>query len=227
MGTSFPSLLSTRPNPSQRAIENGANASPQAFSDSSHSPLPLYSARHTVPLAIHWKRWDTVEDQLEVGTSRYSRICELAEEFGLGYRPMQLPTSSVDLDPVGNGACGNDSDIHSRRASTTMQIKIAAGSNMVQRIVMQPRLHLYSPLHSSPPPNLHLPLKSSKRPALIRAEALINTHADGASPRPEAFSRSFSGTWCSQSDYESHHLHVAMGTSAGKEVRCFYQIYTI
>jgi len=173
VGTPFPSLLSTRPNPSQRAIENGANASPQAFSDSSHSPLPLYSARHTVPLAIHWKRWDTVEDQLEVGTSRYSRICELAEEFGLGYRPMQLPTSSVDLDPVGNGACGNDSDIHSRRASTTMQIKIAAGSNMVQRIVMQPHLHLYSPLHLLPPPNLHLPLKS--RLSFARKHSSIRT----------------------------------------------------
>ena len=167
MGTSFPSRLSTRPNSSQRAIENDANASPQAFSDSLPSPLPLCSAKHTVPPAILRKRWDTVDNQLEVSTSRYSCICELVEEFGMGYRPMQLPKPSVDVDPAGNGACGNNLDIDSRRASTTIQIKIAARFNMVQRVVvqMQPHLHLYSPLHWSPPPNLHLPLSHSAKAA--------------------------------------------------------------
>ena len=144
MGASFPSLLSTRPNSSQRAIENDANATPQAFTDSSPSSLSLCSAKHTVPPAFHRKRRDTVDDQLEISTSQCSCIYELAEEVGLGHRPMQLPTPSVDLDPAGNGACENDSGIHSRRASTTIQIKTAAGSNMVQRIVvqMQPLLYL-------------------------------------------------------------------------------------
>jgi len=72
------------------------------------------------------------------------------------------------------------------------------------------------------------PAPAAQKQALIRAEALINTHADGAFPRPEAFSRSCSGTWCSQSDYESHHLHVVMGTAAERGVRrSFYQIYTV
>jgi len=65
VGASFPSLLSTRPNPSQRAIENDANASSQAFSDSSPSSLPVCSAKHTAHPAIRWKRWDTVDDPLE------------------------------------------------------------------------------------------------------------------------------------------------------------------
>ena len=95
------------------------------------------SVKHTVPPAIHRKCWDTVDDQLEVSTTRYSCICELAEEVDLGHRLMQLPTPSVDLDPAGNGACFNDSGIHSRQAGATMQIKTAARSNMVQRVVVQ------------------------------------------------------------------------------------------
>ena len=166
MGTYFPSLLSTRPNYSQRTIENNVNASPRAFSGSSPSSLPLCSAKDTVPPAIRRKRWDTVVDQLEVSTSRYSRICELAEEFGLGYRPMQFPTPSVDLDPNGNGAYGNESGIHSRQASATMQIKTVARSNMVQRVVVQTQ------------PHRHLPIRTYRSPAQQKPQkpALITMH---------------------------------------------------
>jgi len=47
---------------------------------------------------------------------RSARGCELPEEVGLGHRPMQSPAHS---------GC-----THSRRVSTTMQIKTAAGSNI-------------------------------------------------------------------------------------------------
>jgi len=104
-----------------------------------------------------------------------------------------------------------------------IQIKIDAGSNVEPTRsgsdVTTSSSIPTSPLVGAPACTYRSPTQQKQQKStLIRAETLINMHADGASSMPEAFSHSCSGTWCPQSDYESHHLRVVMGASARKEV---------
>jgi len=137
VGTSFPSLLSTRPNSSQRAIENDANASPQAFLDFSPSSLPLCSAKHIAHPA--WKRWDGVDDQLE----------ELSEHV-TAYVNAVAYASSQRLGWV-IGLCGCLCiSVAPTRGGSAQQCRSRQLPNptLVQRIMVQaqPHPHLYTSL---------------------------------------------------------------------------------
>jgi len=150
-------LLSTRPNSSQIGLKNGANASPQAFSNSSPSSLPLCSVKHTAHPAIRRKWWDPVDDQLE----------ELSEHDAAYLGAVAYVSSQRRLDwVIGllriSVAYTRGGPAHQCRSRQLLD------PTLVQRVLVQTQPHPHlctSPRHRLLTGPIALPLsKSSKSP---------------------------------------------------------------